>query len=218
MTDCPRGELRDLLPDLMHERLDAAVRADVVRHVAACPACAAELALLRSMRAALEPAPRVDAARIAAAARAARAASPHVRPERARFGPAFDRPTAWRIAAAFAALAVGIAGWTIALRRPARPTVAVVAPVRAHDTAPAAAPPTAVAAATPSVRQPRTAAPDAGTRTVAAAPRRGLVMDGGVGDLPDSDVQELLQSLDSLRAIPDADPTPVSYDIGEGAL
>ena len=32
MTDCPNAEIRDLLPDLVHGRLDAAARADVERH------------------------------------------------------------------------------------------------------------------------------------------------------------------------------------------
>jgi len=43
MTDCPRGDMRDLLPDLVHEQLDAATRAEVARHVASCRACAEEL-------------------------------------------------------------------------------------------------------------------------------------------------------------------------------
>ncbi|HEX6807774.1 MAG TPA: zf-HC2 domain-containing protein, partial [Gemmatimonadaceae bacterium] len=60
MTDCSRGDMRDLLPDLLHERLDAATRAEVTRHVASCAECRAEVELLRSMRSALAPAPRVD--------------------------------------------------------------------------------------------------------------------------------------------------------------
>ncbi|HKV51622.1 MAG TPA: zf-HC2 domain-containing protein, partial [Gemmatimonadaceae bacterium] len=59
--------MRDLLPDLLNERLDAATRAEVARHVASCAECAAELELVRAMRSALAPAPRVDVARIAAA-------------------------------------------------------------------------------------------------------------------------------------------------------
>lgn len=36
MTDCPRADMRDLLPDLMHGALDAAARAEVERHVMTC--------------------------------------------------------------------------------------------------------------------------------------------------------------------------------------
>jgi hypothetical protein len=40
-------------------------------------------------------------------------------------------------------------------------------------------------------------------------------MDGGVSDLSDGDVRLLLQSLDSLTAIPDAEPAAVSYPIDD---
>lgn len=53
MIDCTRGEIRDLLPDLVHDHLDVAARAEVAAHVAGCEACSAELRLLRTARAAL---------------------------------------------------------------------------------------------------------------------------------------------------------------------
>jgi hypothetical protein len=43
--------VRDRLPDLMAERLDDAEAAEVRSHVALCKACAAELALVRSLAA-----------------------------------------------------------------------------------------------------------------------------------------------------------------------
>ena len=33
MTDCPNAEMRDRLPDLLHERLETSVRAAVMAHV-----------------------------------------------------------------------------------------------------------------------------------------------------------------------------------------
>lgn len=51
MTDCPNGELRDLLPLLAHDALDAAEAARVREHVATCAECRAELALLDAVRA-----------------------------------------------------------------------------------------------------------------------------------------------------------------------
>jgi len=99
MTDCPNAEIRDLLPELMHDRLDAAARARVEAHLATCADCRAELALLRSARAALIAATsRIDAARIArvlprpAAPRAMRRASAW---------------RSWRIAATVAVLLTG---------------------------------------------------------------------------------------------------------------
>ena len=64
MTDCPNAEIRDLLPDLVHGRLDATARADVERHVRDCDDCAAEVTLLRELRTAFHASPRVDVAAI----------------------------------------------------------------------------------------------------------------------------------------------------------
>ncbi|OYV74079.1 MAG: hypothetical protein B7Z72_01020 [Gemmatimonadetes bacterium 21-71-4] len=57
MTDCPNAEVRDLLPDLLHDRLDEATRMRVEAHLRACEECRGELALLRSLRAAAVPYP-----------------------------------------------------------------------------------------------------------------------------------------------------------------
>ena len=53
MNDCSNAEIRDRLPDLLHERLDASARATVAAHVADCADCREELELLRDVRAAL---------------------------------------------------------------------------------------------------------------------------------------------------------------------
>ena len=100
MIDCPNGEIRDKLPDFVHDQLDSQRRAEVSAHVAACAACAAEVTLLRELRASLRAAPPVDVGRIVAAlprSRRSTGASGHRLPER----------FSWRIAAAVAALAVG---------------------------------------------------------------------------------------------------------------
>ena len=94
MTDCPNGEVRDLLPDLLHDRLAPAVRREVEAHVRDCADCQAELALLRAMRSSLRRAPAVDVAAIAAAIPPYRAAA------RRTWG-------GWRAAAAIAMLAAG---------------------------------------------------------------------------------------------------------------
>ena len=60
MTDCTNGEMRDLLPDLLHGRLEAAERAEVESHLRSCEDCREELELLRNMRSALRRAPAVD--------------------------------------------------------------------------------------------------------------------------------------------------------------
>lgn len=212
MTDCRRGDVRDFLPDLLHERLDAATRAEVTRHVASCAECAAELELLRSMRSALTPAPRVDVRQIAAAVAASRGATaePGVR---ALGGPRLApvrRRVVWRIAAAFVVAALGLTTWMLSRQSPYSPPVVATA-LQHADSIPAG--PHVVAPQPPTPRDRRA------VTTSPAAPRmlasRGLVMDGGVTDLSDVDVRVLLQSLDSLTAIPDADPSPMSYQLDD---
>ncbi|HUQ45469.1 MAG TPA: zf-HC2 domain-containing protein [Gemmatimonadaceae bacterium] len=94
MTDCPNGDMRDLLPDLLHDRLALAVRRDVELHVGTCAECRAELALLRAMRVSLGRGPAVDVAAVAAAIPAYRS------PARRAWG-------GWRAAAAIMILAAG---------------------------------------------------------------------------------------------------------------
>lgn len=98
MTDCPNGDIRDLLPDLLHGRLDAAARAAVETHLRTCEDCRDEVELLRSMQGALRRAPAVDVDAIVAQI-------PPYRP------PARHHSTkswgGWRIAAAITLLAAG---------------------------------------------------------------------------------------------------------------
>lgn len=218
MSECPRDDMRDRLPDLLNERLDAATRAEVARHVASCAECAAELELLRSMRSALAPAPRVDVRRIAAAVAASRGAGAReadVIPLGVRQPSRFDRRLAWRIAAAFAVAAIGLGTWTLTHRQRAPEVVFGdhrPAPRRAQPV-PAAPNFAAKQAAPASHPAPPTTTSSTAPQTLAST--RGLVMDGGVTDLSDGDMKILLQSLDSLTAIPDADPAPMSYQLND---
>lgn len=214
MKECTRDDMRDLLPDLVHERLDAATRAEVTRHVASCAECQAELELLRSMRNALAPAPQLDVRRIAAAVAASRDATPDtdVRALGVRRAASGRRRIAWRIAAGFVVAALGVATWVLSRQTPFTPPV-VATTSRHTDSGP---PAPQVAAHLPPTPTPRY--PSVETKSP-AAPRllasRGLVVDGGVTDLSDGDVRVLLQSLDSLTAVPDADPSPMSYQLDD---
>jgi anti-sigma factor RsiW len=221
MTDCPRGDVRDLLPELVHDQLEPAKRAEVERHVAACPACAAEVALLRSMRGALSTAPRVDVGRIAAAVERARGASGppiHLVPASAkRAGPV--RPTRrvwadWRAAAGIAAVAVGIMSYSMARHTTIGPDMTGQPKVhRAESVAAVTAPVTANGAngkehATSGT--PAAASPRAGHASSVDDASRGVSFDGGVSDLPDSDLRALLQSVGELDGVPEVDPAPVA--------
>ena len=65
MRDCSNGEVRDRLPELMHNRLAGEALVVVRAHVADCADCRAELALLEQLRTAVV-APRPDTGRIVA--------------------------------------------------------------------------------------------------------------------------------------------------------
>ena len=98
MTDCPNGDIRDLLPDLLHGRLGAAERAEVESHLRECADCRDELQLLRTMRSALRSAPAVDVGAIVAT----------IPPYRAPAQPGRVHTwSGWRIAAAVTLLAAG---------------------------------------------------------------------------------------------------------------
>jgi anti-sigma factor RsiW len=110
MNDCPNGEIRDLLPDYLHGRLDPAARQAVDAHVRECATCQEELELLRGMNRALHHVPAVRVGAIVAALPAYRA------PVRRAWG-------GWRAAAVIAFVAAG--GTTIVVARHSQmPTVA----------------------------------------------------------------------------------------------
>src|SRR5438270_13679745 len=101
MTDCPNVEMRDRLPELLHEGLDASTRAAVMAHVADCQDCHVELTLLREARAILSSGIRsVDVTTIA---RVVVERSPGAN----RVVAGHSRQVNWRIAASLILFAIG---------------------------------------------------------------------------------------------------------------
>ena len=115
MTDCPDGAVRDLLPELVNDRLAPDVRRRVDAHVRDCADCQREVELLRALRASLRRGPRMDIGTIVSAIPAYRA------PRRSWGG--------WRAAAAIMLLAVG--GTSVAVLQLANTATrdVVIAPV-----------------------------------------------------------------------------------------
>src|SRR5687767_2983371 len=113
MIDCPNVEMRDRLPDLANESLEPAVRVLVIAHIDGCPACAAEIEILRTARLILvTTTPKVNVAGIVSALPQYRDVSrtvPGVTPinaalsvQRRGWG------ASWRAAAAVTLLAAGV--------------------------------------------------------------------------------------------------------------
>jgi anti-sigma factor RsiW len=200
MIACPNGDVRDLLPDYLHDRLESSARASVERHLAGCQACRDELALLRDLRGTLQRAPRIDVAAVAAAIPAYRPAARQ------------SRAGGWRIAAAIAAIAVG--GTSLALlQRTTHPKQVAQMP----GASPMHQAPAVVGATTAPTVIPGPTQPDSprGPALAHAAPStqsdlvpRGeelAVAGGSISDLSDSELSDLIGDLDSLDALPSTD-------------
>jgi len=202
MIDCPNGDVRDLLPDYLHDRLESSARMSVEQHLAGCAACREELALLRDLRGTLQHAPRIDVAAVAAAIPAYRPA--------ARKGWA----SGWRVAAAITAIAVGgasiavlsrmqrheqIAGAPVTVPPNLAPYVGPTEnPATTPQPMPAPQPAPVVAGATPSVTH-----PEPSVKPAPAPSGQELAMAGGtIADLSDGELSDLLGDIESLDAVP----------------
>jgi len=201
MTDCPNTEMRDRLPDLLHEHLDVSARAAVLAHVQRCADCTGELALLRQMRVLLSSdIVAVDSAMIARAV-IARTATLSARSVRR------SRWTEWRLAAAIVVIAAGGAALATVYARRApndEPTVPVAA------VSPALSPSgVRVGGTTPVV------SPPAPTTGAAVPPSRGpeLAAAGDASDLSESALRALLNDLDTMEALPPTEPEPVNMRV-----
>jgi len=104
MIDCPNAEMRDRLPDLLQGRLEPEMRSRVAAHVASCSACAAELRLLRELRSALRT-PEIDVSRVVSVLPSPGGWTRDPADPRARLA---RRWLDWRVAAAVAAIVIGL--------------------------------------------------------------------------------------------------------------
>lgn len=206
MNDCPNAEIRDQLPDLLHDRLDPSARAVVTAHVATCVECHDELELLRGMHGMLiARSPRIDIATVVAALPAP--ARRDVRPIRAR------RTWAdWRIAAALTFLVAG--GSSVALYRHAAVQADVVAMTPSTDV-PTQGPAnnTVVPIATPASIPAKPAIAKPETLAQVSADEGGPAVASAAADLNDRQLQALLDDINRLEAVPITDPDPVSIKV-----
>ena len=209
MNDCPNGDVRDLLPDLLHDRLAPSVRAMVEAHVRDCADCQAELALLRDLRSTLRRTPSLDLTAISAGVPAYRS-------------PARRSWVGWRTAAAITFIAAGGSSLVV-WQRDLSPqsdsaSGAFVAAAPADDSLMASAPVApSVAANTPHSPPPRVSVPV--TASVAApvlpapavqqpvqAEARELAMAGGsLTDLSDRELASFLREIEAFDAVPTTD-------------
>ena len=209
MTDCANVDVRELLPEHLHDVLDAPTRARVDAHLAVCQGCRRELALLARSRAAMRLVPAVDVDRIVAALpRPLRAASaersPVVADIRTHRRRRWEHGTAWRAAAA-ALITVGAVSAIVARGRidvgPAPGAVATT-PSR-----PEAVPGQAVVPSAPLAVAPASDSAAVLDDRPSAVPH--LAVAGGISELSDAALLALLGEVDDVEAVPDAEPPPI---------
>lgn len=178
MSDCQSVEMRDQLPEYLHGRLDDITRREVDEHLSICEECRAELATLTTVRALFESrTPVLDTAAIVRRLPAPRATRRPVRP--------------WMLRLAATISFVSIGGMSLLMARSffdaggrAIPDSTVV--VVPTDTSPGAA---------------AGSGPADGTAVPA-----GLTVGGGLTDLEADQLEQLLGALESIEAVPSADP------------
>ena len=190
MSDCPNGDVRDVLPDYVNDRLAAPWRGEVERHLASCGTCRDEVELLRALRATMRRAPVVKVDAIAAAI------PPYRAPARRGW------PTGWRTAAAIAAIAVG--GASFALLANDSPAARQVGDSRVVS-APAPDVDSVQRPAVPSVARAPDAAPSTSPAPAPARVRELALAGASIGDLSDGELSALVDDLESLEALPSAE-------------
>lgn len=185
MTDCPNGDIRDLLPDLLHGRLGAVERVEVEAHLRDCADCRDELELLRGVRVALRRTRAVDVGEIVAGIQPYR--GPVTRTASRSWG-------GWRIAAAVTLLAAGGTSVVVARNGPfVRTDSTPVTATAGFDSVSGRAPIEIV-----------TASSNASGAT--SASQRELALAGGtIGELDDSELSSLIADLGSIEAVTPAD-------------
>lgn len=202
MNDCTELDIKEMLPDLLHGKLDADAKARVEAHVASCDSCTEELEVLRTVKSAAVFVPAIDVGRVVRQIPPYRAIVP------AAQLPARSRLVSWLVAASFVVVVLG-GGSLLMIQN--KPTLQPVAKV-GHSTLPGRAPtqtnkPVDVA---PIVAPPRTA--------ISAKPTtHALALAASVDGLTDNGLRQLMNDLDSFDALPATEPGPViSVDNSDG--
>jgi len=225
MSDCSNAEIRDLLPDLLHDRLDAPTRARVVAHLDDCADCRSELELLRSLRSSLERGtPRVDLDRIVAAL----PAPATVQPRQRRTG--WRVWSDWRVAAAVSFIVAGGTSMVVLRNvgdRGSDSTTAQRIVNVASETTERVDSPAAVGAArqveprpttNPAPRVARPVSSGRGAESVASVDEQGAgLANSRIGDLNERQLKSLLNAIEHMDATPITEPEPVTLHVGSRA-
>jgi anti-sigma factor RsiW len=191
-------ETREMLPDLLHGKLDTSARARVEKHVAGCEECREELEVLRTVKAAAIFAPTIDVNRVVGHIAPYARIAPEVE------APARSRVVSWLVAASFLVVIAGGGSLLVVQQKDS------VAPYATATTSPRA-----------NVVSTPVRVPSAGENDVASVERpvvHTLALASGVETLSDNDLRQLMTDMDSFDALPNAEPEPVmNVDNGDNS-
>lgn len=199
MNKCTELDIQEMLPDLLHGKLDARESARVEAHVASCDECSEDLEVLRTVKSAAVFVPAIDVERVV------RQIPPYREIVPAAEVPARSRVVSWLVAASFAVVVLGGGSLLMIQQRPSGPSFAAAnQPARTGSTLSPAASGVAVSAkvaATAASTEPRTHA---------------LAMASGVDGLSDTNLRQFMTDMDTFDALPATEPEPVlSVDNGD---
>jgi anti-sigma factor RsiW len=189
MNSCMEIETREMLPDLLHGKLDTSARARVEKHVAGCEECREELEVLRTVKAAAIFAPTIDVNRVVGHIAPYAKITPEVET------PARSRVVSWLVAASFLVVLAGGGSLLVVQQKDSVTPYATVTPPQRVDVVP----------------KPVTV-PSAGGNDVATVGRpvvHTLALASGVETLSDNDLRQLMTDMDSFNVLPASEPEPV---------
>jgi hypothetical protein len=197
MNKCRELDIKEMLPDLLHGKLDADARARVEAHIASCGECAEELEVLRTVKSAAVFIPAIDVDSVVRQIPPYRAIIPAVQ------APARPRFVSWLVAASLVVVVLG--GGSLLMIQKA-PTVGPVASVLPSDGLAQPEKPGAIAQVGPS-KEP----------AVSPTPvPHALALASAVDGLSDNNLQQLMNDMNSFDALPVTEPGPaISVDNGD---
>ena len=189
MTEITHGQVRDLLPDVLHARIGDRERALVESHLHSCAECASEMRVLQMVKNSSSFAPMIDAVKVSSAI-LPYGGVPTERPA--------TRPRAWQLALAVAAVAL-IA--VTLIPRGNQPNVPAV-----NTPATVAVAPGATTLPVSSARAPESVKATAVTPAKVASAGKELQVAAGLAVLSDGSIAQLVRELEGLDGLPSAEP------------
>jgi len=198
MNKCIELDIREILPDLLHGKLDAAASARVEAHVASCEECTEDLEVLRKVRSAVVFIPPIDVDRVVRQLPPYRMIVPAAR------APARSRAVSWLVAASLVVVVLG--GGSLLMIQPKPPARRVVILDRPDQQG-----------ATSRLQLPKHVPTVLLKPPVVLEPRpHALAMATGVDGLSDGNLRQLMSDMDHFDALPATEPEPViSVDNGD---